>query len=255
MRVYFRSLKENFIRLVWQKASFQRIHIVGCARSGTTMFQYALLAFENSLVENQETSPNYPGFLKKLGLATHKNSFYITKRNYDWFEDARVADLVRLTRVYDMGIVLCVRNPNAVMVSVHAGSGSNETSYLEQERWYQSVIAGEQIMQQLAGYKKLLVVRYEDIVANPAQVESGLNRAFGLHKLPNMGDISQIKSNTEKRNYKIDKGQLDAMHKLRDASPDSLQRTYPAIKLESDEILQKYLEFCSTYNYEPNLVE
>ena len=51
-------MKKSFITNILLKISnVKQVHIIGCARSGTTMLYYSMTAFQNTFLNNHESFP------------------------------------------------------------------------------------------------------------------------------------------------------------------------------------------------------
>lgn len=50
-------LKNDFEQLLLKAGGIQRIHLIGCSRTETTMLHYALIAFRNTFLFENETFP------------------------------------------------------------------------------------------------------------------------------------------------------------------------------------------------------
>ncbi|MEM9058057.1 MAG: hypothetical protein AAGD86_11295, partial [Pseudomonadota bacterium] len=91
---FLRTALRGFVRRrLFPLFGVTRIHIVGCARSGTTMLHYAMLAFDGVHLSTTESDVMLdPGLGESLALlwraaTTRGPVCYVTKRNYGWFED------------------------------------------------------------------------------------------------------------------------------------------------------------------------
>ena len=205
-------------------ANVNRIHIVGCARSGTTMLHYAMVAFQNTLLFDSETqvwnSPSVSESLKLFCkcLSKKQSCYYVTKRSFGWWKkDAieRLATQVIKDKIYLLNIV---RDPRDVLTSTHK---LNERKfYVEPQTWIDSVHAGKLLAEELGSYEHLLTIRYEDVVSNPLEVSSQLQDKFGLSLNPKLQDWSRLKDNLELLD--VDQTMTSYMHKLRNFDPATI---------------------------------
>jgi len=233
-----------------------RIHIIGCARTGTTFLQYCMLAYKNANVVNSETSPNYPGLVDKLKLTRSSiaqgGMTYITKRTYGWFQSKHVEELVAAVSRYHMGVILMIRDPRAVMASTHRLDEDNKTPYVDEERWYQSILAGEEVWRQLADYPRKCILRYEDLVLYPNTVDRVIMETFALERQQGLESLNQVKSNAERVGYEVAGWQQEAMQRLRNADPTSLDHSPPEVQISSNEIRAKYNHYLGQYSTSTN---
>src|SRR5688572_8754060 len=123
-------------------AGLRQVHIVGCSRSGTTMAQHAMVAFDRSIVAEGETNVRYPtgsDILRYMYMCRGRLSRHtlFTKRTYRWFEEENLRLLEERVRSEKMGLILLVRDPRDVLCSRHAGV-SGDQAYVTPEHWYSS---------------------------------------------------------------------------------------------------------------------
>ena len=229
----------------------KRIHIIGCARSGTTFLQYCMLAYRNVMVVNAETSPNFPDLRAKLALARlgirEGGLNYVTKRTYGWYWKNNLDELVASVRRHQMGVILVIRDPRAVLESVHPLDDDNSTPYVEEERWHKSILAGEEVWARLRNYPRKCILTYEDIVSRPDSVDQTISETFSLERHADVEQINQVKTNAERVGYRVSESQRQAMHSLRDADPADLDKPLGDAKIISAEIREKYAEVIATY--------
>ena len=237
---------------LFRATGVDRLHIIGCARSGTTFLQYCMLAYENTRVENAETSPHYPGFQGKLSLAFEAfrdgGFHYITKRTYGWFEEERIEELIDAVKLYNAGILLMIRDPRAVLVSKHRRAEHDEQPYVDEERWFRSMQAGERVWQRLGGYPRKCVIRYEDLIRSPNSVDERIQSALGLKRREGIEAINAARTNADKLGYRVSREQREAMHGLRDADPSHLNKDPDEVEIRSQQVREKYQEYVARYD-------
>jgi hypothetical protein len=243
--------KHRLAASAFRISRLQRIHIIGCARSGTTFLQYCMLAYRNTVVVNAETSPLHPSLGDKLLLSgralTKGGQNYVTKRPFEWFDDEGISELLDSVKWYNVGIIQILRDPRTVLRSKHRLSADPGQPYVDEERWYASVVAGERIWEYLSDYPRKCTIRYEDLILDPDKVHNVLANTFQLEKVDGVGAINQAKTNAELVGYKVSKAQREAMHGLRNADPLSVKANPEEFPIESDKVKEKYSSFLRTY--------
>jgi hypothetical protein len=168
-------------------ARIDRIHIIGCARSGTTMLHLAMACFSDVELSKTETPISYPWILERAGIAFRLawrpgRKCYVTKRNPGWFKPDQQEQILAQTRLENVGLIHLIRDPRDVMLSRHAGSKSSASGdpFVSAELWYDSIRAADRIFDSLAGYTRKLTLRYEDLVTAPEDAEQAIATSFGL---------------------------------------------------------------------------
>ena len=189
-------------KMLFDVAGIERIHVIGCARSGTTLLQLAMACFSGVVLAEDESSPSHPFLGERARLAMklgwrRGRKFYITKRDSGWYFPKHRDALQAVTRAENIGLILMVRDPRDVMLSRHVGSkmGPPEDAYVTPQRWYESILAGQHIFEVLADHPRKLVLRYEDLVNAPAEAERRLSECFGLSRNPEAFPIDRVKDN------------------------------------------------------------
>lgn len=205
-----------------------QIHIAGCSRSGTTVFQYAMVAFENTLIPPDEHDIDYPFLGDSIRMARHALTrggrwHLVTKRDYDWFREAPLRRLVERARDENLGFIYMVRDPRDVLCSTHEGAKSDQ-AYVTPEHWVQSIRAGNTALRALEGYPRKLVLRYEDFVVHTSQVEDDIARVFGLRLKAGVASMAEVKTNIERERLDIGREGERAMHSLRNVDSRSCGR-------------------------------
>ena len=188
--------------LMLRAADVRRIHIVGCARSGTTMLHYSMIAFADTTLIDEEVSVLWAPALRDTAALvkdrlTGGPSVLVTKREYGWFEPRQLDRLIGCTRRERIGVIYIVRDPRDVLTSRHARDPSRRF-YVEPERWQASVRAGDDLFARLDSYPHKLTLKYEDVVTDPATAETALASTFGLSLRPGIASIGRLKDNLEK---------------------------------------------------------
>jgi len=197
--------------------NYQRIHIVGSARSGTTMLHYALTAFKNVLLFDRETSPyNHPGLPELPALLGERlrqkgPAYFISKRNARWYEQTYLHRILLMAQKYDVKIINLIRDPRDVLTSYHPLHQGE--FYVTPDKWLNSINAGQYLAEHLDD-RQFLQMRYEDIVLFPESAFQKLHEFAGLVYREGVSDWASLKSNLSQA--KLRGNMIKFMHKLRD---------------------------------------
>ena len=182
----------------------KRVHIVGCARSGTTMLHYSMIAFQDTILIDQETSVRQSPSLRETAalLRDHivkrtSTTHFVTKRAYGWFLPGGLDQLIDCTLRERIGLINIIRDPRDVLTSQHAGEKTRRF-YVEPERWKASIAAADELFARLNTYPHKLTLRYEDVVTDPGSTEQTLTNTFSLKLRPGIDTIGRLKDNLEK---------------------------------------------------------
>lgn len=138
----------------------RRLHIVGCHRSGTTLMA--------ELVGNCFAID---------GRADHEQALWAAiPPGHDIYLTKKPPDTVRIHRVFlldpDLYVIAMIRDPRGVISSRHDSKpGVYFSSFWRWERYMEAIAA-------LQAHPRYLVVRYEDLVADPDAVQARIARAF-----------------------------------------------------------------------------
>lgn len=222
----------------------KRIHIVGCARSGTTMLHYSMVAFADTILIDEEVSAVGTPSLREAGLLCSRHVLrrapihLVTKRQYSWFHPDQLdllSDCVLRERI---GIVNIVRDPRDVLTSKHAGDTSRRF-YVEPDRWKASIEGADELFARLNGYPNKLTLRYEDVILDTATAEQDLATHFSLRLRPEIETIGRLKDNLEKLEASTRMAKF--MQNIRNFDPATIGRwrTDPAKMAYLDGLLTK----------------
>lgn len=220
-----RSLTDRLKRRQWilDVGNVDRIHIVGAARSGTTMLHYSLAAFEDVVLHDEETNPVWsPTTQSSIRMAVANRlrggrTVYVTKRNYGWYRDHLVRMVARDVQQGGVGLINIVRDPRDAMTSFHS-DGMNY--YLEPDRWLASVVAAESLFEQLAAHERKLTIRYEDVVRDPVAVQRELEQTLGLRLRAGLTNWAGMADNLARLGQAV--GMQKALHSVRNFDPSSV---------------------------------
>ena len=219
-------VKEDLKYRLLHAAGMRRIHIIGCARSGTTMLQYAMVAFADTILPDAETRIwSYPSLGQALGLVARyglprRPRHLVTKRAYGWFRTEEVHRLLYSTLRHRFFVLHVVRDPRDVLTS----RKGDRDLYVELERWQDSAAASARILEALraAGYTAVLTVRYEDVVSEPERTALALMSQTGLRLRPGIASWATLAGNLQATGQSANRAK--AMHAVRNFDPASVGR-------------------------------
>ena len=255
------QLKLDLRHAFFSVAKIKRIHIIGCARSGTTFFHYSLIAFNNTILHDFETSFwTNPSTSRALTLSIkhllQKGSFYyITKRDSEWFDRDSIDKFVNYTKKYNVHIINLLRDPRDVLTSMHTLS-AKDTYYVSTDKWKKTNYATNKILKQLKQYKNITTIRYEDVLSESQSVQKILYNDIGLSLRENIKEWSRLKDNLE---YLGGVGKMiPYLNKLRNFDKNSIGKwkndekklLYIEDLLQKSDIKEDLKEFMNKYNYQ-----
>jgi Sulfotransferase family len=149
-----------------------RTHVVICGfeRSGSTLLQLMVQSCVSDIKSfGSEMSVAWVQYL----LTNH--SFLVTKAPWDILHADKIRDLYA-TRRAEARFVVTVRDPRAILTSVHAKiRGGPDGYFLDPPRWvhyYNHVRYAQQ-------FDDALLVEYEDVVCRPAEIQRRLTDFIG----------------------------------------------------------------------------
>src|SRR5262245_1605368 len=140
----------------------RRVHIVGCHRSGTTLLtQLMWYGFRFDARAEHEASLFDP--------IPHGISTYLSKKP---------PDTVRINRVFardpDLFVIAMVRDPRDVITSRHPRKPDVYfSSFWRWERYLRAI-------QAMQGHPRYVVLRYEELLANPDGTQEHIAREFSF---------------------------------------------------------------------------
>ncbi len=248
-------------RLLFSVSNIDRIHIIGCSRSGTTMLHLAFACFADVILSEFESDVLYPYLRERLELAMRfgwrrQQKYYVTKRNARWYELDQIDQLINQTRLESIGLVHLVRDPRDVMLSTYPGSTRDGAglAYVSAEQWYTSILAADRVFGELASHPRKLVLRYEDVVLDPQGVEEKIAKALGMRRDTKALPINRIKDNFEQLRISFDPITLRNLNGLRNMDPNSIGRwrrdgSVPVAADMKPRIRDRFDAFCVEHNY------
>ena len=138
---------------------YQRILICGPARSGNTLMLHLIGAgFRNVRICHGERVPEQS--------AGRPGRFVVGKK------PGAVKHLERLLNEWDLGVIFTMRDPRDSICSQHVG----KPFWLKPDRW---ITAAEKI-KEYRDHPNALLVRFENLIQQPASVQGTLAAKFGL---------------------------------------------------------------------------
>ena len=140
------------------------LFIAGCGRSGTTLLLRLMYCFQDIKVITKE-SP-----FSRFKQETGSESVIVIKRDGMTYKE--IADLPK-----DIHLIYSVRHPFDVMTSFHPRAAKTDEYYIKPERWLAEYRALKQLRRRQPE-RKILYLRYEDLVAMPDEAQDRLCAAF-----------------------------------------------------------------------------
>ncbi|MGM0381617.1 MAG: sulfotransferase [bacterium] len=171
-------------------------YITGCARSGTTLLQYIMKAFENMHIVPGEKFIDY--FAKEEIQSLPAGDNVVLKRNayclggvyprgLNTEDEEEIIQyrkhFLKLIRMLNLRLVDIIRDPRDVITSVH--HQAQDTYWVDFPRWYRQY---EEINWFKKHWDKILRIRYEDLLRDPDSIQSKISDFFQLtsrHSLSN----------------------------------------------------------------------
>jgi len=143
------------------------IFIAGCARSGTSLLKRLMDCFQDAVVFSRERSCWH--FLE---MADHDASTLVVKRTAECHRE-----LPRLPACIDL--IYCVRHPYDCLTSTHPETAAQRPFHVTRQRWLDEDDAWLQLGR-CQPSRQTAIVRYEDLVSRPDDVQQSLADALRL---------------------------------------------------------------------------
>jgi hypothetical protein len=176
-----------------------RIFIMGCGRSGTWLLTGIMATFNDVFLLARE------GPVQQFAEIKGEQSVHVAKRHFAAF---RQADVIPP----EIGILAIIRHPFDVLTSHHPAF---ETKYhILPRRWLGEMEALRWLME--TRRPKTMIVRYEDLVVDPDQVQKSIADFFGLG--------IRISAREYQRVFRPPDDAREAMHGLRQPDVNSVGR-------------------------------
>ena len=249
--------KQALGRALFALSDFERIHIIGCSRSGTTMFHLAMTCFQNTTISEEETEVEHPYLAERLRILMRTGyqpgpKFYVTKRIHGWFQPEHIERLLRATRNENIGLIHLVRDPRDVLLSRYAGS---DQPYVSPQHWYDSIVAADTIFSSVDPGTKTLTLRYEDLVLAPQSTQKKIEDRFGMRQDPNAFSIDRVRDNFERSQIQFKDFALRNLKGLRNAEAGSIGQWKKNGNVQmgdlAPQIAARLSAFSAEHGYEP----
>lgn len=255
-------LKNDIKHTLLRSADVQRVHIIGCARSGTSMLLSSFIAFENTIFYARECSVwAYPSLRESLAIfkkfKLQDGPFYcVTKRDALWWQTENVEQLAAFAIQYKVRLISLVRDPRDVLTSRHS-QGSTDY-YVAPSTWAQCMAATDTLAARLKDHQEIITVRYEDVVTNPQNTQQLIESKLGMKVRSDVKSWSELKDNLSSAELGNSLARvITAMHKLRNFDPssiaqwktDAVKASYVQDLLDRSLYRKELASFMSKYHY------
>lgn len=175
------------------------IYLMGCGRSGTWLLTSLMSGFADTAVVAKELPVEY------FGVAKPQAGNLVLKRSWQAFRGVQaIPDRIRILHI--------IRHPFAVLTSFNPMVPRKY--YISPERWIGEMTALKYLID--SGRPHVQVVRYEDLVTDPARVQAEIGRAHGL--------IAAVSPEQAIADFSAPAEAEKAMHGLRPLDQASLAR-------------------------------
>ncbi|TPM28792.1 sulfotransferase [Mesorhizobium sp. B2-3-4] len=210
-----RSQKRSYVRAT----PANKVFIAGCARSGTTLTQRLMRCFDDIFVHPPEAR------YTMLDMLDRPESNLVVKR------DARsFAHLAKLPA--PVALIYCLRHPFDTLTSSHPQTRNERRFHVTPDRWLAEYDALTRL-RNAQPHRRILFVRYEDMVGSPDTVQERIAQSFGL---------------TPRIRFSEDKDNPIWVVSLRKWEKNEEFRTY--LKALSPAFLARVERFCAEFGYD-----
>lgn len=150
----------------------RRIVICGPPRTGTTLLNECMKSFDNiSIIDYESPALRYP----YLSLG---KDFILTKYPMD------ILDIDNILTVYkNAWIIFMIRDPRDVIISKHYKEP--DRYWVDFKEWNDSIT----IYERMSEYDNKILIRYEDLINAPNEVQNNIREKLGLEKNYNFTDF------------------------------------------------------------------
>ncbi|MFM7243105.1 MAG: sulfotransferase [Planctomycetaceae bacterium] len=182
------------LRRRWRIARLHRagrrlVFIAGCARSGTSLLKQLMTEFDDTAV-----CPRERPIWHFLEMADRPESSLVVKRTSECHRG-----LERLPAAVDL--IYCVRHPYDCLTSAHPQTLHLRPFHVTRERWLAEYEALGRLRCEQP-WRGITVVRYEDLVTRPDDVQATIAAATGLRS---QGTFSVNSQGIEIRSVSLEK--------------------------------------------------
>jgi hypothetical protein len=212
--------------------SFRRIYVMGCGRSGTWLLTHLIGTFKDTEVVRKELN------IAHFGLFITKCSALVLKRDHVAYQ--AIEEIPE-----SIEIAYIIRHPFDVLTSHLPSSG--RPYHILPERWLGEMKSLEFLLD--TQRKNTKIIRYEDFVTNPVEIQSDVASFFGLRIGVSINELYTISDNPAEgpthRARKLDMQSINK-HKREPNKLKYLREIRPGLGRTLDWV-------ALTYNYDTSL--
>jgi len=216
------SLMRKAGQIILTPRDFKKIYVMGCGRSGTWLLAALFSTFRGVEVFPDEVPPERFATTK-----TRKSTLLMKRNNSSYQSISKIQD--------DIHIAWIIRHPFAVLTSHNPTTALKY--HIKPERWLGEMGALQDLLH--SNRPNTCIIRYEDLVADPAAVQAVLASKFGLDIAAPPDEITtrfkpselaglamhglrQIDKNSL-RSYQNDPEKLDYLRSIRESLSPTLE--------------------------------
>lgn len=148
-----------------------RIYILGCGRSGTTLMLSLMTCFADTYTLLDEAALGGEDYAGRFLRIDRPEKTHVIKRASNAYEfSPKLPD--------DLWLLYVIRHPLDVFTSTLKLGDKTYDKYISTERWLAEMSALKTLVSQ--NRKRLVIVRYEDLVSDPDRAQQDIADAIGL---------------------------------------------------------------------------
>jgi hypothetical protein len=216
-------------------ADVKRFFTTGCGRSGNTLLHFLCdTGFKNTFKTNDEHVPTEP--LTELGVPIEENLEWILFKDPKYIatdpvpEEVRLREFLALLDNHPVYAACMMRDPRGALLSRNPMYRPH--IYQNQPSFW---IRAAKAIQQLRFHKKVIVLRYEDLLGNSDYIQQQMMYKFGFKlRLPF--------SRCWKEFDKNDSGSIKAMHGARPIDPSRAKPWKIALRENRDHLRRMFAQ-------------
>jgi hypothetical protein len=182
-----------------KKRPLRRVFVMGCGRSGTWLLAAVMTTFHDTTVAYSELS------VEHFGLLSPDSSTLVLKRA--WHSHMRVEDVPQR-----IGIAYIVRHPYDVLTSHNPATG--RAYHVMPQTWLMEMNSLQYMVHARRANTK--IIRYEDLVSEPDDIQASLGSFFHLKISSSVNDIPKT--------FNVPAPTAAAMHGVRPIDRRSVNR-------------------------------
>ncbi|MBN1554425.1 MAG: sulfotransferase [Phycisphaerae bacterium] len=148
-----------------------RIYILGCGRSGTTLLLAMMTCFRDTYVLLEEAARTGEDHYSRFDTLHRPERTHVIKRASNASDFAHEIP-------HPIGLLYLVRHPLDVLTSTLRFQGKVYPYYITPSRWLAEVRALRGLLE--ASRPNMMTLSYENLVSRPDQVQEQIARTFGL---------------------------------------------------------------------------